>query len=608
MKQKLLKLMCLLCVGVISASAWADSVTFDATEDVSETESSYQTSVKTYTASDGSEWKATGYGSTAGVCIVIGKGGANYLETPQVSGDITSVEVTWSGNANYYLALQTTIGTELSALQNPSSSQTQTFTVTGSYRQLRLVGRRNSGTSNAAATITKVVVNYSTSSEASTTTTISDAGITNTDVYASTAAGSLAASVTDAGSPVTGATVTWSGNNDAVATINANTGAVTLVAAGTVTFTATYAGETGTYAASSATYEMTVVDNTPDPYMWVETSLSALTASDIFVIVGDNGGTYAMTNDNGTTSAPAAVSVTISDNKISSAVAANMKWNISGNATDGYTFYPNGNDEKWLYCNTTAASSSNNNMRVGTGTRNAFVLSENYLKTKDSNTDRYVSVYPDGPDWRGYINTTTQNTTFKFYKAVDATYTRTVSAGNWGTICLPYAATVTGATLYSITDKDASGITVTESGTTATAGVPYIFKATATQLVATYTGATYTAAGTANGLHGTYSDIDFADVVGYNDGDYYVVLPSKVQAASSKSGVDAYRAYIVLGEITSSPGVKGIRLGFDEATAITELTEKTEATEGVIYNLQGQRVNSLQRGINIVGGKKVLVK
>jgi hypothetical protein len=52
-------------------------------------------------------------------------------------------------------------------------------------------------------------------------------------------------------------------------------------------------------------------------------------------------------------------------------------------------------------------------------------------------------------------------------------------------------------------------------------------------------------------------------------------------------------------------------MNFDgDATGIkrTEDTEKTEATEGVIYNLQGQRLNSLQRGINIIGGKKVLIK
>jgi hypothetical protein len=31
-------------------------------------------------------------------------------------------------------------------------------------------------------------------------------------------------------------------------------------------------------------------------------------------------------------------------------------------------------------------------------------------------------------------------------------------------------------------------------------------------------------------------------------------------------------------------------------------------SEPVIYNLSGQRLNSLQKGINIVNGKKVLVK
>ena len=104
------------------------------------------------------------------------------------------------------------------------------------------------------------------SSAVATTTTIDDSGITNTDVYAGTAAGSLVATIKDNGNnSVEGATVTWSGNNDDVATINASTGAVTLVAAGTVTFTATYAGVENEYESSSDTYEMTVTDSTPIP-------------------------------------------------------------------------------------------------------------------------------------------------------------------------------------------------------------------------------------------------------------------------------------------------------------------------------------------------------
>ena len=101
------------------------------------------------------------------------------------------------------------------------------------------------------------------SSAEATTTTINATGITNTDVYTSTAAGSLAATVSADGAAISGASVTWSGNNDAVATINASTGAVTLVSAGTVTFTANYAGVSGEYQASSDTYEMTVTSSDP---------------------------------------------------------------------------------------------------------------------------------------------------------------------------------------------------------------------------------------------------------------------------------------------------------------------------------------------------------
>ncbi len=88
-------------------------------------------------------------------------------------------------------------------------------------------------------------------------------GITNTNVFDGTEAGSLAAAVTYNDAAVEGAVVTWSGNNDEVATIDASTGAVTLVAAGTVTFTATYAGNSD-YSEKAETYEMTVTNQDPN--------------------------------------------------------------------------------------------------------------------------------------------------------------------------------------------------------------------------------------------------------------------------------------------------------------------------------------------------------
>lgn len=149
-----------------------------------------------------------------------------------------------------------------------------------------------------------------------------------------------------------------------------------------------------------------------EPGTWVLTDLADLTAGDVFVIVGDNGNTYAMSNDNGTGSAPAAVAVTIVNGTISGEPAENIQWTINGNATDGYTFYPNGTTETWLYCTNT-----NNGVRVGTNENNTFVMDAESGYLMNIATSRYLGIY-NSQDWRCYNNTTgnTANQTFAFYK------------------------------------------------------------------------------------------------------------------------------------------------------------------------------------------------
>ena len=152
---------------------------------------------------------------------------------------------------------------------------------------------------------------------------------------------------------------------------------------------------------------------------WTETALSDIEDTDIFVF---SNGSYAMSNDNGASAAPAAVAITVKDGKITSVVADNLKWNVSGNATGGYTFYPNGSTTTWMYCNTTASSSSNNNIRVGDGTRKSWIFDDNnYLVTNDSYTKRYLSIYGNS-DFRGYLNTSNGAFVPKFYKYSGGVY------------------------------------------------------------------------------------------------------------------------------------------------------------------------------------------
>ena len=69
--------------------------------------------------------------------------------------------------------------------------------------------------------------------------------------------------------------------------------------------------------------------------------------------------------------------------------------------------------------------------------------------------------------------------------------------------------------------------------------------------------------------------------------------------------VRSFRAYF---HIDPSASVKGYVMDFgeDDATSIDHSTLNIEHSERAIYNVAGQRINTMQKGINIVNGKKIL--
>ena len=83
---------------------------------------------------------------------------------------------------------------------------------------------------------------------------------------------------------------------------------------------------------------------------------------------------------------------------------------------------------------------------------------------------------------------------------------------------------------------------------------------------------------------------------------------------TAKTTLGAFRAYFQLNnglEVGTSAGVKEFKLNFgDEDSAdgigeIDSLTPTLSKGEEAIYNLAGQRLSKMQRGINIVNGKKI---
>lgn len=244
--------------------------------------------------------------------------------------------------------------------------------------------------------------------------------------------------------------VTYSSSDENVAIVDENTGEVLIGdVAGTVTITASFAGN-DTYSATEASYIIYVID--PNEEQWVKTAISSISVSDVFVIVG---GGYAVTNDNGTSKAPVATAVSITGNALSDIPASNLQWKLTGSASDGYSFSPANDASKFLYCNTTASTSSNDNIRVGTGNRKVWEFaSDGIMKTKDTYTVRYFSKY-NNQDWRGYVGTSNGAIALEFYvkQGGSSTPIKTLSS---------ITVTPPTKTTYTVGDTfDATGMVVT---------------------------------------------------------------------------------------------------------------------------------------------------
>ena len=156
-------------------------------------------------------------------------------------------------------------------------------------------------------------------------------------------------------------------------------------------------------------------DPEPTTTNWVATDIANISATDVVVVtMSKDNKTWALTNNNGTSSAPTAVVVTVANDGLTEKPTADLKWNIS-NTAGSLTIYPNGTTETWLYC-----TNANNGVRVGNNDNKTFTIEGTYLK--HTGTNRYVGIY-NSQDWRCYTATDGNITgqTLKFYKYVEPT-------------------------------------------------------------------------------------------------------------------------------------------------------------------------------------------
>ena len=194
---------------------------------------------------------------------------------------------------------------------------------------------------------------------------------------------------------------------------------------------------------------------------------------------------------------------------------------------------------------------------------------------------------------------------------------RTLKKDKWNTFCVPFAMTAAQITdqlgddaeVKALTSavKNGDNYTMTFSDAASIeAGKPYMVKVssnintieiTDASGIAVNTGVLYAVTKDGVNFYGTFSS-GKAPLNSFIISDNVFYLVDQEDTVNLK----AFRGYITV----AGAGVKALNFDFeDDATGISPLLTFPEEEEQV-YNLAGQRISKMQKGVNIVNGKKVL--
>ena len=216
------------------------------------------------------------------------------------------------------------------------------------------------------------------------------------------------------------------------------------------------------------------------------------------------------------------------------------------------------------------------------------------------------------------------------FAAKAASYNRTMKEGTtWATLCLPFEVSLANQNFRAFKLLSADDVTGTveleEIEGSIAAGTPVIIKMKdgATELNFTEADKTIAkdvqTAETADAnykLQGLYTQKVFSKDT---DNNCYIVKgdklmnPAKLLGTSTKSvGSKPFRAYMADNSSAPAAGARMFSISVGGSTTAIEQLESTADSKAEYYDLQGRRLQNLQKGVNIVkrGGKtmKVIIK
>ena len=215
------------------------------------------------------------------------------------------------------------------------------------------------------------------------------------------------------------------------------------------------------------------------------------------------------------------------------------------------------------------------------------------------------------------------------FTATTATYNREMKAGTtWATLCLPYEVSLTGQNFRAFSllsaNESTSTIQLEEITTSITAGTPVIIKMNNGETTLSISEAikeiaqkVVSAADGSYQLQGLYTKKVFDKDA---DNNCYIVKGDKLMnptkllenTSTTQVGSKPFRAYMADNSSAPAAGARMFSISVGGSTTAIEQLETTADSKAEYYDLQGRRLQNLQKGINIVkrGGKtmKVIIK
>lgn len=425
-----------------------------------------------------------------------------------------------------------------------------------------------------------------------------------------------------AGETTISGAVTYNSSNTKVADVDKTTGEVLAFAAGKAKITANYAGSSE-YQASTASYELTVVDPNALEVTFDFTDPASLNYSDIVTTELKEGdkfvnGQITLTNKKNGSNTPNRLYKSTSGFYLGVYQEGQMELSAAdGYAITGISFTKEG---KTLKINGVLANAD------WSGNAKSLILSVEAaasgtkIKTMTVSFTKTAATPSLSLDENAEISVTEKalkdaNTAGSVY---DVKLARTLTANVWNTICLPFNVTEeqiadvlkSAGKVKEFDREDASKQTIYfKDATTMVAGKPYLIKPTESAKELVFKGVKITeysassSLGNDYGVCGTFVpyklSTDGTDLFLKTDGKFYV-------PAEGKETMKGFRAFFIVPNNTTAAA---LNLSFGDATGINGVAADAEKNVKV-YNVNGQYVGTsleaLPKGLYIVGGKKVL--